>query len=97
MSANNGIYILKTKATNGAFEYRVREVHAIENLFDGNNGNLPREKELCSLFGASEILKEDFDAFSVANDLLVELEEQGLEVEFGVLVLELDSVFPACA
>lgn len=33
MSADNGVYILKTTGDKGTYEYRVRELQAVENVY----------------------------------------------------------------
>jgi hypothetical protein len=94
MSADNGIYVLKTRGINGEFEYRVREVHNIESIYAPGNAKIPDTEVLVSTFGQVEVFTDDLTAFTIANDLLFDIEQDGDKVEYGVLMIEFDLSFP---
>lgn len=94
MSADNGIYVLKTPQPNGGFEYRVKEAHNIETIFVRDNPKRADQRMLIDTFGASQVFTDDLDAFTAANDMLLDIEQEGGEVEYGVLMIELDQSFP---
>jgi len=96
MSADNGIYMLKTpsKTKVGSFEYRVREVHAIENIYDGNEPNGINERNLLTTFGGADVIETVEEAFSVAQAMHRQACSDGNVVEYGVLMTELCTEFP---
>lgn len=100
MSADNGIYILKTKAAepliDSDFEYRVIEAGAIENLYfdpiTGREGKSPIPEELYAYFGKEQVFRYERDAWNLAEEML----EACPLVEYGICVLDhSDIVFPS--
>lgn len=87
MSADNGIYILKSKTDDegATFVYRVANIHAIENFLGRDVLNQRMIKEA---FAGSPDMKSPDEAMAYARRLEAELEAAGLEVEYGILQLE---------
>ena len=82
MSADNGIYILKTpKDNNEGFEYRVIHAQAIENIYwDDVNGydyENPNPVILMDYFGNAPVLTE-----KEATQLVFKMEKEVLEDDF---------------
>lgn len=88
MSADNGIYILRTpNFTTGHTEFRVALCSAIENIeFPGE-----RDKWLSIYFGSCEVLHSELRAISKAQNILKEIEGY---VEYGMQTITLDKEFP---
>ena len=84
MSADNGIYILKSpiQCSPNTFEYRVAKCSAIENI------DYRVEYEVL-LFGRSKIYTED-DAWKRA----IKISKQTPVLEYGIKLLERDHPFP---
>jgi len=82
MSADNGIYLLKTPADDGeSFEYRVIHAQAIDNIYwDGTAPDHNNPDGVPEIFGACDILTEE-----EANKKAFELEEEVLNDDFGIL------------
>lgn len=100
MSADNGIYILKTKAAkpliDSDFEYRVIEAGAIENIYYdpivGTEGKLPIPETLFSYFGKEKVFIREAEAREYAE----ELADACTILEYGVCMLDhSDMVFPS--
>lgn len=100
MSADNGIYILKTKAAepliDSDFEYRVIEAGAIENIYfdpiTGRDGKNPIPETLYAYFGKEEVYRYQADAWEFAEEML----DACSFVEYGICVLDHSStVFPS--
>jgi len=97
MSADNGIYILRTPAPpvkegnsyinqHSKYEYRVAHCQAIENI-DYSDLYLPL------LFGGSQIYNEQ-DAAQKANEIQKQIEEDGGFTEYGIIPLCKETYFP---
>ena len=86
MSADNGIYILKTPADDGeGFEYRVRHAQAIDNIYwddtaPGHNNPDGVPEIVVEYFGKCDVLTEE-----EAHKKAFELEEEVLNDDFGIL------------
>lgn len=99
MSADNGIYILKTPARpvkinncyhnrHGSFEYRVAHAQAIDNV-DYSDLYLPL------IFGASVVHADSDKAMQEAIKLEEQMsEEYGFGTEYGVSIIEKNVYFP---
>lgn len=98
MSADNGIYILKTPArpikngntyTNqhGKFEYRVAHCQAIDNIEYS-------DLYLAVLFGDCEVLDDHHKALTKASKMADEILDEGLPLEYGITNIEKDIRFP---
>lgn len=100
MSADNGVYVLMTKAADGGVEYRVARAGAIENIFEcpdifpsevadadapeGLNTDMTR-----AYFGSREAYRDKALALLAAHDL-----EDG-STEYGVRIFDYSSLsFP---
>jgi hypothetical protein len=98
MSADNGIYILRTKLRSNegfeGYEYRVTEAQAIENIYYYAEGTKLREAELVRYFGRSEVFLGKVDALVFARDKAEELEKNNYPLEYGVSVIKWDKPFP---
>lgn len=79
MSADNGIYILKTKATDDKHEYRIAYACAIENCFleDG----LPF---VCQIFRDKPPLRSEKSVEKVTRKMKNELLKDGYHIEYGI-------------
>jgi len=96
MSADNGIYILKSPKCDGdGFEYRVTHAQAIENI----EWNVPpgefNDEMLQDYFGKCEILTEEEarkEAFAMEEDIL----SDGFcpILEYGISTIEMHRPFP---
>ncbi len=90
MSADNGIYILRSKTHEGQFEYRIAHCQAIDNI------DWPKhEAEMrIDYFGKSEIILDEKAAWKMAEELHDKyIEEYGF-VEYGYSMVEDDIPFP---
>jgi hypothetical protein len=91
MSADNGIYILKTpNFKTGHTEFRVSHCQAIENI------DYPGEevKYIKMYFGKSKIYKSQIEALTEAQRIYDKLEEDGFIIEYGIQTIELNREFP---
>lgn len=94
MSADNGIYILKTPKNDG-FEYRVEHLQSIENLdWDENICGYTREDNIRiinarEMFSDAKVFDNEKDALQFAADLHKELGW----TEYGICFLEIDLEF----
>lgn len=99
MSADNGIYILKSPKDNGdGFEFRVTHAQAIENIYwnpDANEeGPDVNPKSLIDYFGECELLTEQD-----AQDKALAIEKEILDddfcpiLEYGINTLEVPRSF----
>lgn len=75
MSADNGIYILKTNK-----EYRVLHTKAIENIFDSLEEYIP--EKVAEYFGECKSTKSAERAFNMAQKILKEVQlcEHGIKL-----------------
>jgi hypothetical protein len=90
MSADNGIFILRTLERSGdGYEYRVREIHAIENLYLANDKCLDL-RLLISTFGGCATLPDSESALVSADSMLRERRREGHMVEYGIVEWRLD-------
>ena len=93
MSADNGVYILKTPDGKNGFEYRVVHAQAIDNIYwehpDGN------PEQVVNYFGKCQVFKNGSDAFNKANDLVKEIisDEFCPILEYGVSQISLPHIF----
>lgn len=91
MSADNGVYILKTpNFKTGHTEFRVAHCQAIENI------NYPGEevKYIKMYFGKSKICKSQIEALTEAQRIYDQLNEDGFCIEYGIQTIELEKEFP---
>jgi hypothetical protein len=88
MSADNGIYILKTHGADGSCQFRVRELHNVEALFAASAQVELNGPVVQAVFAGCACYTEAERALSVAHELLAESERGGYKVEHGVLVIE---------
>jgi pectate lyase len=78
MSADNGIYILKTNSKRGGYEYRVRELMAIENIDWDHTTNQESNSDDIRITNARQMWKDcevfidESKAMAEANRLLKE-------------------------
>lgn len=98
MSADNGIYILRTRRApikrgntyenqHGKFEYRVAHCSAIDNI-DYSDLYLPL------YFGNSKVFHSPDEAFAEAQRKVSEIENGGWFTEYGICNLNKDCYFP---
>lgn len=98
MSADNGVYILKTPrpmvqtqkgwfSPQHGFEYRVAHCMAIDNI-DYSDLYLP------VYFGDSEVFLDKDEAFLFASNLAQEIMNNGCPLEYGVSFIEKPCEFP---
>lgn len=85
MSADNGIYILKTKEG----QYRVIHTQAIENIYDINDPNQLAPEQIINYYGKSKYTYEKNlargIAFSIARELPV--------LEYGIREIVIDKTW----
>lgn len=93
MSADNGIYILRTikqdNTPGQCFEYRVKHYMAVENIFDYETDKINLQM-LKTYFGDCLVLNDKTSALILASELLDEYHV----VEYGIQVIKLNIVFP---
>lgn len=91
MSADNGIYILKTEGD----EFRVAHCQAIENLTYGDPGG--DEEYMLLLFSDSEVFGDEQEAMMKAKELYDEImaDEFCPVVEYGIQFISLPKKFPS--
>lgn len=98
MSADNGIYILRTpmwpikkgifyQNIHGSFEYRVAHCQAIENI-DYSDLYMPL------LFGKSKVFYKEDEAFEEASRMEKEILENDCVLEYGICQIERGKYFP---
>ncbi|MFA7339824.1 MAG: hypothetical protein WC028_23780 [Candidatus Obscuribacterales bacterium] len=93
MSADNGIYILKTLSQSGrSSEYRIGYAAAIDNITQLDR----HEADKCTrqIFGQSMVLNTYKGALSVAKGIHYDLVKSGIYIEYGVVLIELSKPFP---
>lgn len=92
MSADNGIYILKTpNFKTGYTEFRVAHCQAIENI------NYPdsEDKYLRMYFESSKIFTDQNNAFIEAQEIYNEIMKSDFPIiEYGIQFITLDKEFP---
>lgn len=88
MSADNGIYILKSPVENGkGFEFRVIEAQAIENIMDSYGVN---SEHLIKYFGEAEVLDEQ-QAHEKAFQMEHEIYQSEIPIlEYGIRTITID-------
>lgn len=92
MSADNGIYILKTPAPKGSgFEFRVKEFTNVEDLtFENVNGN---PYSIVGIYiDVTPFASQDY-ALSYAHDLYDINENEGGIIEYGIQIIEFEKTF----
>lgn len=93
MSADNGIYVLRTPAADGrGFEFRVAHAQAIDNIDYPNRGLV--DEYLLNVFGRSWVLHRQRRAVALAHLLHDDMIADGWYTEYGVQVVELERPFP---
>lgn len=103
MSADNGIYILRTNRDRkdtedenkniiglGFYEYRVAYASAIDNIFYYKDGSQEYFAKLVSYFGECKIFYNENEAWLYAKEVY----KQEDVLEYGVSQIYLDIVFP---
>ena len=85
MSADNGIYILRSKKGD-TLEYRVAHLRAVEDAFDEQLGRY----YMASMFGNCTVLYDRDNAWKIAREKADEHEV----LEYGVSELKWDGEFP---
>src|SRR5882762_7171151 len=93
MSADNGVYILRTPAPDrDGFEFRVAHAQAIE------NAEWPVQAEadeyIVATFGDSWVFSRRGRAKAVAHLIHDEIVASGWYTEYGVQVIDVDRPFP---
>lgn len=94
MSADNGIYILKSPGSNGATEFRVAYAMAIDNITYGVPSGAFNDKELQAYFGKCEVIFDKAKALEHANSLASDLEKEGCILEYGISFITMNRPFP---
>jgi len=84
MSADNGVYILKSKDG-----YRVTHAQAIDNLWYWEEDESKRFKELNPkylkiYFEDCKVVSTNIEALSEAKKMAIEINRQGLPLEYGI-------------
>jgi hypothetical protein len=92
MSADNGIYILKTLAPTGrGFEFRIIHAQAIENLtYQHPTGN---PCEIINYYLDTKVMTNQNKALKSAHNLYEEYTKDGGYVEYGVSIIEFEKTF----
>ena len=93
MSADNGIYILKTRRERGRWEYRVAHCQAIGNIawrpnYPAQNPQLNRQS-LYDLFGRCKV----FNDLKIAQGYAMRMAEEIDVLEYGVAVLDYGGIW----
>lgn len=97
MSADNGIYILKTPTPrfNNEFQYRVTECCAIDNIDYYPRGSEKRDAMLVLYFGKSEVHTSLETAMQEATRVYTDLMSGPYPVcEYGISVINWEDEFP---
>lgn len=91
MSADNGIYILKTPCID-SFEYRVSHAQAIENLYweNGKKCDFVTDEGMRSIFDEAPIFKQEKHAW----DWAISQSKKYPILEYGVSLIESKRPFP---
>lgn len=94
MSADNGIYILRTKDENNVYEYRVAHLGAIENLYYSDQTG--DEVYMWLFFRKSPLFYDRDQAIDYARKLEKEILDDDFGViEYGIVLLEINKQFPS--
>jgi len=94
MSADNGIYILKTPVDkNGAFEWRVAHAQAIESIYYKNEEGNP--EYVVQFFGKAPVFTNREEAVKLANKIEAHIlmDDFCPIVEYGICEIELPHSF----
>lgn len=95
MSADNGIYILKSpNFETGYTEYRVTYASAIENIYYRSNYGDFNSEALQEYFGNCNVLDSEIAAFAKAKEINGDLEKEGLYTEYGIQTIKMTNEFP---
>ncbi|MBA4075658.1 MAG: hypothetical protein C0508_11510 [Cyanobacteria bacterium PR.023] len=93
MSADNGVYILKTRSQSGhSPEYRIGYASAIDNITQLDRREA--DKFTRAVFGQSMVMNTYKGALSVAKGIHYDLVKSGVYIEYGVVLIELSKQFP---
>lgn len=93
MSADNGIYILRTPAPDGrGFEFRVAHAQAIEIATDTDEATA--DNYILATFGRSWVLHRKGRAKAVAHLLNDDFVSRRNDTEYGVQIVEVNRPFP---
>lgn len=99
MSADNGVYILKSPTSSGNFEFRVAHAQAIENLwYDYEKHKMTKEiqdQPLKDYFDRCNIRDSIESALDIAHKIYDEITKCGAPVEYGIQIIEIDRPFPS--
>ncbi|MFZ2494816.1 MAG: hypothetical protein WAW60_03545 [Candidatus Saccharimonadales bacterium] len=100
MSADNGVYVLRTRRPDGTLEYRVAHRQNIENIYwdekSERYGAQLNPEWTRKFFGGSEVFTDLAKVFQAAGNLLMEQMEDFGYVEYGLKLLDhSEQVFPA--
>ena len=100
MSADNGIYILKTPDGKGGFEYRVKHCQSIENIYwDENNPGIDNPEgnpvQVVKYFGECTVLTHLDNALILARGMEKEILDDDFcpILEYGINEIELPHPF----
>ena len=94
MSADNGVYILRTPKDDG-YEYRVAHLQAVENYLWDENSNQETDDEdvhienARRMWAGSPVFTEESRVFSLAFEIYAELDI----CEYGVSIIDIDREF----
>ncbi len=92
MSADNGVYILRSPVhpDSSEFEYRVTHAMAIDNISYEPNMEGFNTEELKRYFGKCPVFYNRMEAFAKADDIAQECEI----LEYGIQLINLPFIFP---
>ncbi len=96
MSADNGVYLLKTPTLAGVFEWRVIHAQAIDNIFydeaEHGEGN---PKYVVDYFGEAPVFEKHTQALAFASQIYDDImnDDWGGIVEYGICGIELPHPF----
>ena len=100
MSADNGIYLLKSPKDNAdGFEYRVIFAQAIDNIYwnekTNEEGHEPDPKSLINYFGKCEVFEDSDKAHNKAFEMEREILSDGFcfFLEYGISTIEIPKPF----
>jgi len=93
VSADNGIYVLKTPTENGEEEFRVIHAQAIENLWDENEEGNP--EQVISYYGKARVFHNKEDASKEIKHLYDEIMSNPFcpILEYGICDISLPHPF----
>jgi hypothetical protein len=99
MSADNGIYILRTNLSENLYEYRVAHAQAIENIFWDDErdeiGDKLNPQITKDYFGFSQVFHSKDDALKEASKLYENMMQSDFPVvEYGIQTLYIEQEFP---